>query len=57
MHKKGAIQMGNAGTPLAGSGITLRAPLARSHPGGAVVTTELPTPGAANKYSDPRAVR
>jgi hypothetical protein len=46
-----------AGTPLAGSGITLRAPLARSHPGGAVVTTELPTPGAANKYSNPRAVR
>jgi hypothetical protein len=46
-----------AGTPLAGSGITLTAPLVRDHPGGAVVTTDLPTPGAANKYSNPRAAR
>jgi hypothetical protein len=40
-----------AGTPLAGSGITLRAPLAKAHAGGVVMTTELPTPGAANRYS------
>ena len=46
-----------AGTPLAGSGITLTTPLARAHPRGAVVTAELPTPGAANRYSNPRAAR
>ena len=46
-----------AGTPLAGSGITLTTPLVRAHPRGAVVTAELPTPGAANKYSNPRAAR
>ena len=37
------------------AGITLTTPLARAHYGGAVVTTDLPTPGAANKYSNPRA--
>jgi hypothetical protein len=42
---------------LAGSGITLTAPLASAHPRGAVVTTDLPTPDAANKYSNPRAAR
>ena len=46
-----------AGTPLAGTGIMLTTPLARLHPRGAAVTTELPTPGATNKYSNPRAVR
>jgi hypothetical protein len=46
-----------ADTPLAGSGITLSTPLARAHPGGAVVTAELPTPGAANRYSNPGARR
>lgn len=46
-----------AEAPLAGSGITLTMSLARAHPRGAVVTAELPTPGAANKYSNPRAAR
>jgi hypothetical protein len=46
-----------AGTPLAGSGITLMTPVARAHPRGAVVTTDLPTPGAANKYANPRVAR
>ena len=45
------------GALLAGSGITLTTPLARAHPRGTVVTTDLPTPGAANKYSNPRALR
>jgi hypothetical protein len=46
-----------AGTPLAGSGISLRTPLARAYPRGAVIQAELPTPGSANRYSDVRAVR
>jgi len=46
-----------AGTPVAGSGITLTAPLARAQSRGAVVAAELPTPGAPNKYSNPRATR
>jgi hypothetical protein len=46
-----------ASTPLAGSGITLATPLARAHSRGAVVAAELPTPGAANKYSNQRARR
>ena len=46
-----------AGTPLAGSGITLTTPLVSAHPRSAVVTVELPTPGAANKYSNLRAAR
>ena len=45
------------GTPLAGSGITLTTPLARAHPRAAVVTTDLPTPGAVNKYSNARVAR
>ena len=45
------------GTPLAGSGITLTTPLAGAHPRASVVTGELPTPGAANRYSNPRAGR
>ena len=40
-----------AGTPVSGSGITLAAPLAKAHAAGAAVVTELPTPGAANRYS------
>jgi len=46
-----------AGSPVAGSGITLTAPLARAQSRGAVVAAELPTPGAPNKYSNPRAAR
>jgi len=46
-----------AGTPLAGTGITLTTPLVRDQPRGAVVTAELPTPGAPNKYSNLRATR
>jgi hypothetical protein len=46
-----------SGMLLAGSGITLTTPLARAHPRGTVLTTDLPTPGAANKYSNPRAAR
>ena len=46
-----------AGTLLAGSGITLMTPLARAHRRGAAVTTDLPTPGAANRYSNRRAAR
>jgi hypothetical protein len=45
------------GTPLAGSGITLTTPLARAHHRAAVVTTDLPTPGAVNKYSNARVAR
>jgi hypothetical protein len=52
------LKMAHApGTPLAGSGITLTTPLAGDHPRGAVVTTELPTPGAANRYSNRRAAK
>jgi len=40
-----------AGVPIAGSGITLQAPLTRAHGAGAQVTTDLPTPGAPNRYS------
>jgi hypothetical protein len=46
-----------AGAPVAGSGITLTTSLARDQPRGATVTAELPTPGAANRYSNPRAAR
>jgi hypothetical protein len=45
------------GALLAGSGITLTTPLASAHPRGTVVTTDLPTPGAANRYANPRAAR
>jgi hypothetical protein len=46
-----------SGALLAGSGITLATPLASAHPRGAVVATDLPTPGAANRYSNARAAR
>ena len=40
-----------------GARITVTAPLKIAHPRGAVVAAELPTPGAANRYSNPRAAR
>jgi hypothetical protein len=40
-----------AGVPISGSGITLSAALAKAHANGAQVTSEVPTPGAPNKYS------
>jgi hypothetical protein len=39
------------GAAVAGSGITLTTPLAGSHPAGTAVTTDPPTPGAANRYA------
>jgi hypothetical protein len=38
------------GVTVNGSGITLAAPLAKAHAAGTVLTTSLPTPGAANLY-------
>jgi non-reducing end alpha-L-arabinofuranosidase len=38
------------GITVAGSGITLTSPLVRAHAGGAQITTDVPTPGAPNKY-------
>jgi non-reducing end alpha-L-arabinofuranosidase len=38
------------GIPVTGSGITLTSPLARAHAAGVQVTTDVPTPGAPNKY-------
>lgn len=35
-----------------GSGITLAAPLSRSHANGVPVVGSLPTPGTANQYSE-----
>ena len=43
-----------AGVSISGSGITLTTALARAHASGEVVTTALPTPGAANRYSPRR---
>ena len=40
-----------AGTLISGSGITLTGALAKAHVAGVAMTTDLPTPGAANKYS------
>jgi len=39
-----------AGAQVSGSGITLNAPLAKAHAVGSQVASDLPTPGAANKY-------
>jgi hypothetical protein len=39
-----------AGAQVSGSGITLTAALTRAHAVGAQVTSEVPTPGAPNKY-------
>ena len=46
-----------ADAPVAGTGITLARRLARTHPRGAVIAAGVPTPGAANRYSNPRAPR
>ncbi len=40
-----------AGVQISGTGITLASPLAKGHASGAPVATELPTPGAPNRYS------
>ena len=40
-----------AGSQVSGSGITLTAALTRAHASGAQVASDLPTPGAPNKYS------
>jgi hypothetical protein len=40
-----------AGIAIAGSGISLTAPLGKAHADGAVLTTDLPTPGTPNRYS------
>ena len=38
------------GEPVAGTGVTLSAPLQAAYPAGAAVSTAKPTPGAANQY-------
>jgi hypothetical protein len=40
-----------AGAQISGTGITLTAALTRAHASGAQVATDVPTPGAPNKYS------
>jgi hypothetical protein len=40
-----------AGVQISGTGITLAAPLSKAHAPGAAVATDLPTPGAPNRYS------
>jgi hypothetical protein len=39
---------------VSGSGITLTAALTQAHAGGAQVATNLPTPGAPNRYDRAR---
>ena len=39
-----------AGAQISGSGITLTAALTRAHAGGAQVASDVPTPGAPNRY-------
>jgi len=39
-----------AGTPVSGTGITLTTALTKAHAGGAQISSDLPTPGAPNKY-------
>ena len=41
----------DAGSPVAGSGITLTAALKRAHAAGVPVTDNVPTPGAPNRYA------
>jgi hypothetical protein len=43
-----------AGAQISGSGITLSAALTKAHANGAQVASDLPTPGAPNKYSRAR---
>jgi Zn-dependent alcohol dehydrogenase len=40
-----------AGVQVSGTGLILQAPLKLAHPSGSQVTTDLPTPGAPNRYS------
>jgi hypothetical protein len=40
-----------AGAQISGTGITLTAPLTRAHESGSQVATDLPTPGAPNRYA------
>jgi len=40
-----------AGAQISGTGITLTAALSKAHAGGAQVASDLPTPGAPNRYS------
>ena len=44
-----------AGAQVSGSGITLTAAMTRAHASGAQVASNVPTPGAPNKYSRPRS--
>jgi hypothetical protein len=39
-----------AGAPISGSGITLTAALSKAHASGAQIASDVPTPGAPNKY-------
>jgi hypothetical protein len=39
-----------AGVQVAGTGITLTGALAKAHAGGAQVASDVPTPGAPNRY-------
>ena len=40
----------SAGAPVSGSGIVLTTPLSRAHASGAQVITDVPTPGAPNRF-------
>jgi hypothetical protein len=42
-----------AGAPISGSGLTLTGALTRAHASGAQVATDVPTPGAPNRYDRP----
>jgi hypothetical protein len=44
-----------AGAQVSGSGITLAAELTQAHASGAQVSSDVPTPGAPNKYYRPRS--
>ena len=43
-----------AGAQVSGTGITLTTALTKAHASGAQVASDLPTPGAPNKYSSRR---
>ncbi len=43
-----------AGARISGTGITLTGPLTRTHAGGAQIASDVPTPGAPNKYHGKR---
>jgi hypothetical protein len=44
-----------ADAQVSGTGITLAAALTQAHPSGALVASDVPTPGAPNKYYRPRS--